>query len=290
MKKGGIRKYLPVVLEKLKDGLEPKELDKRFRDNRDKSGIPHDTLYEIIKILENSGVIYREEDGKYYFIWRKEIQEFKTKGEYEAKLRHSEQFLKKTLEKDKIKYWERLISDENFIQHLKTGYPEIYELYMEFRQFEKAIKNEENICKKLIEEELRKFNFEVVKNIDEAKGKRINYTIYNLLKVYFDRLLKLGYSISISADPSGIVKDVTSGYGLSCDESMAREIEKIVNELLKSEKLRDAYNKLRELELRKINVYYNLKSKIEFLMEKIKHGEPLRGYCGLCPHVKIRGD
>ena len=31
------------------------------------------------------------------------------------------------------------------------------------------------------------------------------------------------------------------------------------------------------------------KEKIEFLIEKILHGEPLRGYCDLCPLVIVKG-
>ena len=42
MKREGIRKYLERILEELKNGLEPRKLDKRFS----KNGIPHDTLYD----------------------------------------------------------------------------------------------------------------------------------------------------------------------------------------------------------------------------------------------------
>ena len=189
--RGGFPKYLAMVLEELKRGLEPRKLD----DRNNKNGIPHDTLYRIIRLLKDSGIIYKGDDGKYYYTWRRGIREF-SKENYEIALNHSKQFLIDSVVKgseirlselmkdspreriyEKIKV-EKLIENKYFIQHLESGYPEIYELYKEWKSLEKS---------------------------DEKE-----------------------------------------------------------------------------------NVYSSLKEKIEFLIKKILHGEPLDGRCDLCPWVIVR--
>ena len=135
-KKRGIREYLPIILKKLKIGLKPKDLDNRF--NQD--GIPHDTLYEIIKLLDQSEIIYKDDDGRYYYIWKKGIREFSGKN-YKIALNHSKRFFTQEFSEKLLMECviqgnsllklddDRLLYDKYFIQHLETGYPEIYEIY-----------------------------------------------------------------------------------------------------------------------------------------------------------------
>jgi len=153
--RGGFSKYLAVVLEELKRGLEPRKLD----DRNNKNGIPHDTLYRIIRLLKDSGIIYKGDDGKYYYTWRRGIREF-SKENYEIALNHSKQFLLDSVVKgseirlselmkdpprerihEKIKV-EKLIENKYFIQHLETGYPEIYELYKKWKSLEESDEKE----------------------------------------------------------------------------------------------------------------------------------------------------
>ena len=189
MKKGGFWEYLPEILEELKDGLEPRKLDKRFN----KEGVPHDILYRIIRLFETSGLIYKDVDGRYYYVWRKGIRVF-SRDNYRIALNHSKQLLLDSeveisearlsnLKSERIYRQikvEKLIENKYFIQHIETGYPEIYELYKNWKNTEKTDEREE------------------------------------------------AYSL--------------------------------------------------------------LKDKIRFLIEKIKNGEPLRGYCDLCPMIIVRGD
>jgi len=172
--------YFPCVVREIRKG--PKTVKELMK----KCGIPKATAYRMIKALEEAELVDWERGE--YVKWKSEIREF-TPESYEIALNHSKQLLLASevkvsevrlsnLEREKIYKLikvEKLIENKYFIQHLETGYPEIYELYEEW------------------------------KNSDEKE-----------------------------------------------------------------------------------KVYSLLKEKMEFLIEKISHGEPLRGYCDLCPLVIVK--
>jgi len=124
-KKGGVRAYLKAILVELNKGLQPVRVgnDVIVGDIR----MPKSTFYELIDLLEEVGLIYKE-DGKYYWRWKKEYQEFKTLEEYKVRLEHSKELFKECyIPPFSSELIPPRFEDENLLQHLKTGYPDIYE-------------------------------------------------------------------------------------------------------------------------------------------------------------------
>jgi|GEM_PF-3451168 Fe2+ or Zn2+ uptake regulation protein len=279
----GIRKYLPEILRRLHDGLDPAELDDRLNER----GIPHTTLYDILRILEESGVIYKDGE-KYRLICRKEIQEFRTREEYKIRMKHSsilaEEVKKVLREAERSSDSRRAIRkinlklNENFLEHLKE-YHAIYDLLMEFESLEEELRRKEDDFIELLKEEL--------------KQRELNEKImsWNAIRIILDHLrgrwIGLDSRVELFIDGE-YLRDKTTKLSLSSARASMKRLEDAMNSIITNDEIRRAYEELIDLEAERDEIYHNLKAKLELLIDKINHGEPLRGLCELCPRVKIK--
>ena len=274
----------PCIVKEIKKGA------KTVKELKERCGASKSTVYRIIKALEKAGLVEWKKGE--YVKWKSEIQAFESKENYEIALNHSKRILIDALgRKNKeieIEDCEKLLYNEQFIQHLKTGYPSIYNLYEKFKELEEIIKTEQEIFKKIIRDELRKYNFEIVEDFNKAVDRRIYSSIYEMIYNYYDYLLDLGYFINISIENSGIVVDKTSGYSLSKDPDIVKEIENIIYELLRSENLKKTCDRIKKIKNKRDRTFSDLLKAIKWLIKKINHGEPLKGYCDLCPMVIVK--
>jgi len=280
----GIRKYLPEILRRLHDGLDPAELDDRLNER----GIPHTTLYDILRILEDSGVIYKD-GGKYHLICRKEIQEFRTREEYRIRMKHSkiliEEVKKALRDAERSSDSRRAIRkidlkfNENFLEHLKE-YHEIHGLLMEFESLEKELRRKEDDFIELLRERLKQRGLD--REVMRWKAIRI------ILDHLRGRWIGLDSRVELFIDGE-YLRDKTTKLSLSSARASAKKLEDAMNSIITSNEIRRAYEELMDLEAERDEIYHNLKAKLELLIDKVNHGEPLRGLCDLCPRVKIRG-
>jgi len=287
-KREGIRAHLKIILEKLHEGLEPKKLD-----NRMGGSVPHDTLYTILKILKEAGLIYRDEDGKYYYSYRKGIRAFSEKN-YKIALNHSKQILLEAEDapseslRGKLEHisYRRLIDNEYFLQHLKTGYPEIYELYQKWKKSKEDLEAKWKEFEDEVKREVEEKGFKIRNSESEtAKGREVYDTISYLIRRLYSNNIK---DIKLGLDRKAVYCEPFKAVIISSDPSVISELRDLIVSLVNSKKLRKIYDECRELSIKKSEAYSKLEEKLKFLVEKVKHGEPLRGYCDLCPMVLVK--
>lgn len=291
-KKRGIRKYLPKILKELKEGLEPGKLDDR------KGGqVPHATLYEIIGLLMEANMIYKEE-GIYYYYWRKEFQEFDDSIEYETKLKHSEKLLVgdvNIVNRDEIKISTRkTFSYEYLIEHLKTGYPEIYEIYKKLSE----IKSEREKIERLFSEEIRKKfgeKFEFIEDEDfeitPEERRKGNYVYLENIKDLIEKILKrrlkdFPATHKLKIQGGRIYSAKYDAGCLSDNENVIENLEKLILEA--ADLTYEIYSNLMEIRNEEKKLGIELKKKIDLLRLKVESGEPLKGYCKGCPKFRIK--
>ncbi|MDI3502850.1 MAG: hypothetical protein PWR09_975 [Archaeoglobi archaeon] len=281
--KRGIRKYLPEVLRRLHNGLDPAELDDRFNEK----GIPHTTLYDILRMLEDSGIIYKD-GAKYRLVCRKEIQEFRTREEYLIRMEHSRSLIEEVAnalrESEKSSDHPRVIRrielklSENFLEHLKE-YPDVYGLLGRFESLEEEIKKKEESFIELLRGKIKKMDLREEIMMENA----INTILLHLR----ERRIGLDSRVTLFVDGEYLRDEITK-LSLSSSKSSMKRIEDAMNSIIADSEIKGAYEELMRLEDERDESYHELRGKLEFLISKVKHGEPLKGVCKLCPRVKIR--
>jgi len=289
--KGGIRKCLPVILESLKKGMDIEAL-------RDTEECRHDTLYALKDILHDAKLIF-EEEGKWFYTWEKEreellkdYQEFENMDEYLVKLNHSKNLIEEVTSKndpygcsfDTAK-WQENDTFKYFLQHLQTGYPDIYDFW---KEMELHYKNVVDIfCEfyKEIEEIALKRGFKLIKLphdwIPHKEGKFVyGWRISNLK----ERILQIpfGGDDDVMQPLEKILKYLIEPNG--CED----ELGDLINDFCCLEGMNDLYWE-----------FLNCRGGIDldhssFLMKVWplimgvrENGEPLRGLCDRCPKVII---
>ena len=86
------------------------------------------TLDRAIELLQRLGFVRKREDGKYE--WVEGWQIFLDEEGYKIKLEHSKELLRCFIEQsDLLPPSESDLRNEHLLQHLKSGYPDIYYIY-----------------------------------------------------------------------------------------------------------------------------------------------------------------
>ncbi|RLI74302.1 hypothetical protein DRP04_14835 [Archaeoglobales archaeon] len=298
-RKGGIRIYLKGVFERLNAGLLPSEV----------KDVPKSTLYDLLNLLKECRLVYEDEDGKYYFAWRKERKEIEEKWkkereeilnrffypfapqDYERKLEHCknlfeiegkfvldspagiESFVWRMLEEEKEEL--RSSPRKYFLQHIKSGYPEIYKLYERWKELLKEVDEawkafsqevNERAAKKFTVSEKPREDEKVVWQLSQAVEKCIHL---RRVDVREEGGFVWVYNLTVSKDES-IIKDLEE-FIRGCIESEPGEL----------------YRKYSELLAQRDSTFVRLKYSIESLAVDVKHRRVLEGHCEKCPPVTI---
>jgi hypothetical protein len=86
----------------------------------------------------------------------------------------------------------------------------------------------------------------------------------------------------------GQVHDDYRGVPLAKEEGLVKEVEKLLRDLIGSEKVKKTFKEMKEATEQTDEAYFEYRKDVEWLALKVKHGEPLKGYCDLCPRIVIK--
>ena len=271
-------------------------MDKRFS----KNGIPHDTLYDIIRLLERVGIIYKnEDDGKYYYIWTRYFQYFENWHEYQIKLKHSENLINEVEKRIKRSPGEaygtteivrerHLSLNNDFVDHLKTGYPKIYELYEDLEEKNRILQEKEEEFINFIKNKIKTSGFEIIDR-KEKDRKGVYHGIIELICLYLrDRKLGLCDPVKLFVDEDTIRDERYLALGIAPSSVELKELEDTINSIISDKDVINLYDELKSLESERDGIYYELKKNLERLIDKVKNGTPLKGWCDNCPKIKFK--
>jgi hypothetical protein len=263
------------VARKIREGrLRPSELECALR-------IPHKSLYRAIDCLKAIGVIRKGDDGMYE--WVESWQVFLEGEGYRLKLNHSKELLKRSEFTD-ITDWD--LSDEHLVQHLQSGYPEIYREYEVWQESEKGCKEARERYEGAIRKYAAEHGFEIVDYVKlEAGKKQVSHHIYEDAEDYL-RYKHLEEMRIVWRD--GEIWDDYRGLALAKEKDLAKEVEELLRGLVRSENIQKAFIEMERATKLRDKAHFNYRKDVEWLALKVKHGEPLKGWCDLCPRVVIK--
>ncbi|MCD6502876.1 MAG: hypothetical protein J7K58_01380 [Euryarchaeota archaeon] len=272
--RSSILEYLKTILKELDKGFKPKDLDNRFNGH-----IPHDTLYRILNVLKEADLVYVDKKGRYQYKWKKGIREYSKKN-YEIAMNHSKLLLES-------KNLEELVENEHFLKHLKTGYPDIYELYMNWKNAKENVKKAEEDFENAIKREILEAGFKITGKLEKSKGKVVSTAILDLIKYLYLSDIR---DIELESDEDKVYCESFRAVPISLDPSAIPELKDLIIKLINSKRLRKIYEKYAKLRDEESNKWSELEKKLTFLISKVEHGEPLKGFCDLCPIVIIKDE
>ncbi len=266
--------YLEVVLEKLKEGVSWSELDA----SSGYGDIPKATLSRILNLLKKAEIIYKDEkDGKYYYIWRKGLRVF-SKESYRIALDHSKKLLGSKNPRE-------LVENKYFLQHLKSGYPDTYAKYQQWKNTKEKLDKVAKEFENAIKEEVSKAGFKIINEGNSDKGKVVSKYIFDLIKrLFYDNVRE----VEMDVDRNNVYCKPYKGWPLSSDPSAKQELKDLIIRLLNSQKLREIYKKHAEREKDANKAWSELEEELIELIKKVEHGKPLYGRCDLCPWILIK--
>ena len=213
---------------------------------------------------------------------------------YEEALEHSKRFFrsKKLRSSNKgHKNFEKIIDreyKEEFIQHLKTGYPEIYKLYEEWERKKREVIKKWDEFKEELSKEIENRGFKIVpSNSSPIEDRVVFKRIHKMFRKLFDK--KIGKNIKIDEQVKLEVKNEQIYCSLylagpiSPNPSIKDELEKLIKDLLNSDKFIKLYKEYDKLKKRREEIEKELYGKVRQLAKEIELGMPIKGYCDSCP-------
>jgi rubrerythrin len=263
-----------------------KKQPQRIRD-LEKKEIKRKEAYRCLKVLKDSELI-KELNGEY--TWVSDLQEFENAKEYDTKLNHSKNLVKQAIAEgapnefniDLYNFMDSY-NFSSFLQHLKTGYPGIYKLYVKVEENNSEMEKLFPTLLQKIKEgalergvELSKYpdnSRDLQKEIDQMPEK-IFYSLKEYLNYFFDKDRKICYSN----------KDTKVSFPVYSEEKRKEFIEYCSH----SEDIKKLHSELVELTKARAKDYAYLNIEIKSVVIKVvEDGEPLRGSCNRCPKVTI---
>lgn len=247
--------------------------------------IPHKSLYRVLNCLNQLGVARKGSNGKWVLV--RDWQVFKNGHEYYVRLQHSTELLKELVSPSELvsPYTQESLKENTYVlSHLKTGYPPIYEMYKDWKEAEvpceEAIKSFRESVRKLTEEK----GFKISEHGEEVDRKWVNSHIYELV----ERYLRFGEYEKMNIVLDGkYVKDCCSGLILTTAQNLLEDVRELVKELLSSKEVGKNYQKMATARKDRDEKSYKYEKELGWLALKVKHGEPLEGWCSLCPKITI---
>ena len=210
---------------------------------------------------------------------------------YEEALEHSKRFFRSKKLRSSKKNFERIIEREyreEFIQHLKTGYPEIYKLYEEWERKRKEMINKWNKFKEELSKEIESKGFKIVPSNSSSIEDRVVFKrIHKMFRKLFDKKIvkniKIDEQIKLEVKNEQIYCSLYLAGPISPNPSIKDELERLIKDLLNSDKLINLYKEYNKLRERREEIEKELYEKIKRLAKDIKLGKPIKGYCDSCP-------
>ena len=213
---------------------------------------------------------------------------------YEEALEHSKRFFrsKKLGSSNKgHKNFERIIYreyKEEFIQHLKTGYPEIYKLYEEWEIKKKEMVNKLDKFKEELSKEIENRGLKIVPSNSSSIDDRVVFKrIHKMFRKLFDKKIvkniKIDEQVKLEVKNEQIYCSLYLAGPISPNPLIKDELEKLIKDLLNSDKLINLYKEYDKLRKERDEIEKELYGKVRQLAKKIELGQPIKGYCDSCP-------
>jgi len=213
---------------------------------------------------------------------------------YEEALEHSKRFFRsKKLRSSNRghKNFERIIYreyKEEFIQHLKTGYPEIYKLYEEWKKMKREMLRKWDEFKEELSKEIENRGFKIAPSNSSSIEDRIVFKkIHKMFRKLFDKKIvkniKIDEQIKLEVRNGQIYCSLYLAGPISPNPSIKDELEILIKDILNSDKFINLYKEYDKLRKRIEEIEKELYEKIERLVKKIELGNPIKGYCDSCP-------
>ena len=274
----GTLRYLVEVAKRLREKpMRPSELESELK-------VSHKTLYRVVSCLEAIGVVRKMDDGR--LGWFEDWQVFLDGEGYMVKLNHSRELLKPLIEMPRseftlIRGWD--LRAKYLIQHLQSGYPEVYREYEEWLKCEKNYDEKRKMFKDAVMRYVAKHGFEIVEYGRLEAGKRqVSHLIYDALEYH----LRYKTEVKVTWKDGGVWDEI--GVALAGDEGLVKDVEELLRGMICSESIVRAFREMKEAEELMDEARFNYEKDLELLGLKVEHGEPLKGYCDLCPRVVVK--
>lgn len=304
----GWKNRLKFVFERLNKGLRP--ADFRREEERDEV-IPHATLQEYLDFLHDSGIAYPDEkNGIWYYTWKKEKEElmrqydeYANVDEFQAKLNHSEKLIVMLKEKSYEGVESLRLSEgghimslirhsksfDKFLQHLQTGYPDVFNLYQKWDKLEVKKSDINEVFTKEIKKIVLEKGFEIKSYSDLKKDKRqVSSIIFASIRRYCERadepMLKEGAKLSLRDD---MVFDPIMNEFIAKNVHIKEEIESLIGTFMQAKTIRDCYTELSRIEKQESDSYSDINKEIGDIIDSVELGWPLKGVCNACSGYTI---
>ena len=262
------------VAKKLREKpMRPSELEGELK-------IPHKSLDRVTSCLEAIGVVRKRDDGR--LEWVEDWQIFLDGEGYMVKLNHSRELLKPITPDEWDLY---ILHDKCLSQHLQSGYPEIYREYEEWLKYGKSCEEKQKMFRDAVRGYAAEHGFEVVEYGRLEEGKRqLSHLIYHAVEFY------LGCKTEVKvAWKDGEVWVFWIGVlALTRDEGLAKEVEELLRGMIHSENIARAFREMKEAGELRDKARFSYEKDLEWLRLRVRHGEPLKGYCDLCSRVVVK--
>ena len=276
----------------------------------EKKGIKRREAYRCLEVLKDIDLI-KESKGEY--IWKSGLEEFKNVEEYKIKLNHSKNLVRQVIEEKEsneesnefnmviqieepnnfnidINRFEDSYNFGYLLQHLKTGYPDIYKLYEKLEKTNSEMEKVFSVLYQKIKEIALETDIDAPKLhqrkfVDSKKEialmpANIFYSLKDYLNFFFDKdtIETIG-----TYDP---VKDTwIPGYRPVYSEEDRKEF---IENCISSEDIKKLHSELVEISKKTERDYALFNIEIKFVIIKVvEDGEPLRGNCDRCPKITI---
>ena len=286
---------IKTVIDSLKEG--PKNWKELMALRTDGKGIPEKSLSRILQdYLQAWGLVFQDkENGKWHWVLNKRV--FKNKYEYDLAIEHSRQifhggrsedphwplptnvtilemfaYRSETLTRAHTRHTIHAKTDgkvyaQEFFQHLKTGYPDLYSRFQEFAElFHKR--------GQLLKDNLSKDpEFEKTWGEKAKSEESINYN--NFMGYQFPSFLKESHFDIVNEIED---KEACESYRQSKEKEWSQLTGPFSEQVLTS---------LIETDEELMMISEDAVGKLSGIDRRVEHGIPLEGYCDYCPHKNL---
>jgi len=283
---------------------EPYSLSEMIEEFKDKKGFSKKQIHRMNDCLIALERIRKREDGRYeiYRDW----QIFETKEEYDVKLKHSEILLASIIHRSELAWRDSLIMEKArtipvitvcsttvninninkyLLQHLERGYPDIYSLYRKIEEDAKKLEEREGEFTEKIRRYFVDRGFEIVEDLqNQHNGKHVAKDIYREVRLLLEKGLE---NPELKVLENGAILDENTDLTISKNPNIYEEIKEAIREVLGLREVREAFDREKEVRTRYNNTLLRFSREVELLALKVLSGEPLKGFCDICPRVEI---
>jgi len=285
---------LLTVYRILRD-VEEASIEKLLEEVQRRTGeeISESTLYEVLKYLQELGVVgksFEKVDGKKKTLYFLTPRVPEPSNKYESRKLHEHSII--LLRDYTTKYYPPLLTiiesveykriitsfmrdypERYFLQHLRTGYPDVYRLYLNFKKADEGFREMKATFREKVIECIRKKGFEVVEELEA--GRKISNRLLEIIEGHL--LYGKPEDIELVTERNYVLCK-HGGILLSKDTGLVEEVREMVGEIVKSEtsaellKVWDEYRR----------AYSSYGEKLEEIAISVVHGNRLKGVCDLC--------